>query len=135
MRSLLFVFFCVCFLNVCAQPGTFDPTFGSSGIVSCLVGASGLAQQADGKLLVGGTTGNAVAGLARLNDDGTPDVSFGDNGVVSFSVMTGNTAIAFVVAQPDGKIVMSGTTNDNDYDRYAIVRFNADGTFDNTFGT
>ena len=39
------------------------------------------------------------------------------------------------VIQNDGKIILGGFTNNSIDDDFALVRFNSDGSLDNTFGT
>lgn len=74
----------------------------------------GLALQADGKIVYGGTlkpdqTIGTIFG--RANADGTPDTSFGDKGVrIQFLSRNGAAASGFrgVAVQPDGKVVATG---------------------------
>jgi uncharacterized delta-60 repeat protein len=77
-----------------------------------------LAQQPDGKLLVGETS------LARLNLDGSLDSSFAP-GVQGVSVLA---------LQPDGKLLIGGTfTVVHGVSRRGIARLKPDGTLDTTF--
>src|SRR5262249_22296720 len=100
-------------------------------------GAWGLAiQPGDGKVIAVGfddvhTSSNPVVtrgALARVNTDLTPDASFGNNGVVSADSGPGADAVTNLVVQADGKIVT--LTNS-----FELVRYNPDGSRDNTFGT
>src|SRR5262249_7325166 len=64
--------------------GALDSTFGTAGIANVSpssnpMWAFALAQQADGKLLVGGQTGSAWF-LARLGTNGALDTTFGTGG-------------------------------------------------------
>lgn len=92
-------------------------------------------RQPDGKFIVGGifTTvgGVAMAGVARLNADGTRDVSF-NNPAINVS---GTTRQVFDLAlQPDGKILVAGSfTSVGGSSSPGIARLNADGTRDATF--
>lgn len=117
--------------------------------IRCFLSASyGLATviQPDGKTLVVGATadlpdGNKDFAIARLNVDGTPDMSFSGDGqvVIPFNLLgaQGGVDVATCVAiQEDGKIVLGGYAQANtkgDYD-FAAVRLHADGTLDQTFG-
>ena len=101
-----------------------------------------LAQQPDGKILTAGSLNvsqsvNQATGLlqfasnlaiARYLPDGTPDPSFGQNGVVVTDLdLTGSVN---VYVQSDGKIlVVAGT----DYG-ISLLRLNPDGTPDTSFG-
>jgi uncharacterized delta-60 repeat protein len=88
------------------------------------------AQQADGKIIVGGLF-NSFGGdtntqnLVRLNADGTVDTTFAP---------TPNGIVSAIIIQPDGKIVIGGgfTTVDAVDNQY-LARLNTDGTIDNTF--
>jgi uncharacterized delta-60 repeat protein len=128
-----------------------DPTFGTGGTLTldAFVGAD-LAVQPDGRLLLVGTADTtpptvppgSVTELSvmRLEPDGTPDETFGDNGTVNVSVTGRSSATgdpgrdtgAALALQPDGRIVIAGATagpNSN----FAIARLLADGTLDPEF--
>ena len=84
-------------------------------------------QQADGKLVVAGTSNDNFAAI-RYNLDGTLDKSFGRDGVVTTDFL--NLDIGFcVIQQSDGKLVVSGKSGNS----FALVRYNFDGTLDTTF--
>ncbi len=117
--------------------GTLDSSFGSGGKVITPLGtgndlSNALALQTDGKIIVVGkyrlSSGNDAGAVVRYNVDGTPDTSFGTDGIA-----VGALFIRAVVIQPNGKIVVAG---DIDTVKYAVVqRFNGDGTQDNSFGS
>jgi uncharacterized delta-60 repeat protein len=91
-----------------------------------------VAEQSDGKLLVGGdfTKLNGVGRnrIARLNADGTLDSGF-QNGL---SGPDGD--VSSVALQSDGKVFIGGRfTTVNGVSRTNIARLNADGTLDNSF--
>ncbi len=68
--------------------------------------------------------------------DGSLDASFGDNGVTfrNVGVLADSQGVEIEV-QSDGKIVQVGSSfNGTDFD-FAVMRYNIDGSFDNTFGT
>ncbi|MBK8562441.1 MAG: hypothetical protein IPN76_03605 [Saprospiraceae bacterium] len=121
------------------QAGALDASFGFGGIAttSLLLGydkASSVAIQADGKIVVGGTSQNGTAGpgftLARYNADGDLDLDFGAAGVVT-SNFGGSSWANAIAIQPDGKIVAVGVLG---YIQLAIARYNVDGTLDDGFG-
>lgn len=136
------------FYSLWAQPGSLDTTFGTTGKVTTSIGAGAdriyaLALQPDGKIVVGGIeniTGvdNDFA-LVRYNPDGSLDTTFGIGGKVSTAIGNGDDQIKAILIQPDGKIVASGVS-DGDitpsvvYDA-AVVRYNAAGSLDTSFGT
>jgi uncharacterized delta-60 repeat protein len=79
-----------------------------------------------------------VAGSTSIPADGDLDPAFGAGGVVMTDFNT-STDLAYAVAlQPDGKLVVAGTTYvDNDFSNedFAIARYNVDGSLDSSFGT
>lgn len=99
--------------------------------------------QPDGKILLGGTfniskNGKTWKNFVRLNTDGTIDTSF----ITSTTTNTNqgfNATVRAITLQPDGKILVGG-----DFTHIAsefggnndkkIMRFNPDGTRDNTLG-
>ena len=109
--------------------GSLDSTFGTGGVAVLAEAPSAIALQSDGKIVVAG--GGIVS---RYNSNGSVDSSFGIFGSVG---AVGSVAGAAV--QGDGKIVVAGTFSDQlsvipDGD-FALVRYNSDGTVDETFGT
>ena len=94
--------------------------------------AQAMVRQPDDKLIVVGTfaqvNGLTRAGLARLNTNGTTDVTF-QNG------MTGAPGIVDAVAlQPDGKVVIGGYFFQvNGASRVRLARLNTDGSTDTGF--
>ncbi|MFN2166436.1 MAG: hypothetical protein ACK2U9_09255, partial [Anaerolineae bacterium] len=93
---------------------------------------SAVALQADGKIVVAGSTGAAPERnftLARFNGDGTLDASFGTGGVVTTDLGEDDTA-ADVIVQADGKIVVAGGSG-----RLALARYLSNGSLDPTFGS
>jgi len=117
--------------------GRLDPTFGSSGTrVIDLGGAEGgfgLAVQPDGKVVLVGVQQplpgeNAKAIVVRLSPEGSLDPTFGNGGVVVVPSASG-----FAVAlQPDGKIVVGGTSSSGP--GLAVMRLLPDGRMDTSFG-
>lgn len=112
--------------------GSLDSTFSDDAIVTTDVGydnLSALSIQTDGKILAAGTLGisSSPFSIARYNIDGTPDLTFSDDGIQLISIGTNAIAKAMAI-QPDGKIVLSGTEWG-----YAITRINSDGELDNAF--
>ncbi len=95
--------------------------------------------QPDGKLVMTGaiynTIGNDVL-LVRYNENGTFDSSFGTNGITVTKLCDEGDGGTTILVQPDGKIVVGG----NDIDgtiaagEFAVIRYNTDGSIDNSFG-
>jgi uncharacterized delta-60 repeat protein len=121
--------------------GAPDPTFGGNGQAviesSAYLGAYGLAVQPDGKIVVVGyanTGGEANAIVWRLKADGgsgTPnsalDPTFDTDGIAQLHSSSFDVARA-VAIQPDGKIVVAGTTfTSPGPGQVAVWRLKADG--------
>ena len=146
IRHLLCVMLCAALLLLPAagraNPGDLDPTFGIGGKVTTGIGTDdygyAVAIQADGKLVVAGETNNGINydfALVRYNANGTLDATFGTGGKVTTAVGTSDGAAYALAIQADGKLVVAGATNNGiNYD-VALVRYNANGTLDATFGT
>jgi uncharacterized delta-60 repeat protein len=121
--------------------GTLDTGFGGDGIAATVTpavdGSCGMALQPNGRIVLAGSSGSDIA-LMRLNANGTPDGSFGSGGKVTVD-LGGSEQGCGVLVERDGKIVYGGTTTvhpehpgfDSDF---AIVRLEADGDPDPTFG-
>ena len=126
--------------------GTLDSTFGGDGKVTTEFTraddpVAGIALQADGKIVVSGgaawNTLHANFALARYNTDGSLDAAFGGDGRVTTSFTRGRDFANEVVVQGDGKLVAGGYASysrTNGRSRFALARYNADGTLDMTFG-
>lgn len=125
--------------------GTLDTSFGNGGKVVTAVGPYyGSAQwailQGDGKILVTGSTSKGSIddfdfALVRYLSNGTLDTAFGNGGKVVTDLADGSDDSAQSVAlQSDGRIVVAGSSNNGGNYDFAVVRYNADGTLDSTFG-
>ncbi len=74
--------------------------------------------------------------VARYFSDGRLDESFGQGGMVIYSAGSDNTNSGQDVAlQDDGRIVVCGHTSNEGTGGALVVRLNADGTLDASFGT
>ncbi len=130
--------------------GSLDGTFSGDGkVITDIAGTNdipyGIAIQADGKIVVAGSSGDEPAvtdfALARYNidgslDDGSEDdldpfdENFGTDGKVTTDFAAGSVDIARSIAiQTDGKIVVVGASGDD----FALARYNIDGSLDATF--
>ena len=112
--------------------GVLDNNFGFSGMVILDLGSADFGQsvviQPDGKILVGGSS-NANFALVRFQSDGTLDTSFGLGGQTIIDFGSSDYARS-VVLQPDGKIVVAGSSN---FD-FALARHLPNGMLDSSFG-
>ncbi|MCP4210277.1 MAG: BspA family leucine-rich repeat surface protein, partial [Halieaceae bacterium] len=112
------------------------------GIVTTDFGASNdygqsVTVQSDGKILVAGSAKFGAVydfALARYNVDGSLDTSFDGDGwaTAEYGSWTQDKGYSGTV-QNDGKILVAGTTNNGSTYDFTLVRFTADGTFDNSF--
>ena len=128
--------------------GSLDTSFGNGGIVTTNFPegsyASSVALQADGKIIAAGTVfvdfiigdqSDTDFALARYNQHGTLDASFGNGGLVSTDFFAMEDDAFSVLIQPDGKIVAVGSANNPaTYYDFAAVRYLSNGTIDTTFG-
>ena len=124
--------------------GTLDNTFDSDGkllldfkLTSDFVFA--IAILPNGKIVLAGTirsgTSNDSIGVMILNEDGTPDNSFGSTGKIMASFGTESSWVSDLIIQTDGKIVVAGTAGNSTIRDFAMARFNTDGSPDNTFSS
>lgn len=122
--------------------GSIDKKFGTGGKI--FTDANGqntspakVVVQPDKKIVVAATTGNGSNSdyvLFRFKPNGDPDPNFGTAGKVITDL--GNNEVAKdMLIQPDGKIVVGGTSGEYPTTDMLIVRYNKNGTFDNKFGT
>jgi uncharacterized delta-60 repeat protein len=130
------------------ENGSLDTGFSGDGTVMTdfegeLDQASSVVFQADGKIVAAGTafTGfiNIDFALARYSVSGELDSSFDDDGRVitefPVSFISLQDSGRQVAVQPDGKIIVAGTSLDLFIaDAIALARYNPDGSLDATFG-
>lgn len=130
------------FGNTKAQDGSLDNSFGINGIVTTGIGnntyqsASSVKIQSDGKIVVAGTTnngGNRDFAVVRYNTDGSLDTTFDFDGKVTTDIGGYYDSSSSISIQTDGKIVVSGISNNGVNDDFAVVRYNTDGSLDTTF--
>jgi uncharacterized delta-60 repeat protein len=118
-----------------AVDGQLDDTLSGDGkVVTDLRGddaASGVAIQADGKIVVAGGSDGDFA-VARYKPNGTLDMGFSGDGWVTASFGSGSfDSAADVALQPNGRIVVAGQADS--FSAFAVARFTGDGTLDTTF--
>lgn len=135
------IFFSLCLLFglvsiVHAAPGDLDTSFSTDGRVVTDVPGTGsgnaVAIQADGKIVVVGSAAGDFA-VARYNRNGTLDVTFGGDGIVTTDLGGPVDAARAVALQADGRIVVAGSAGVELDRTLAIVRYNTDGTLDTSF--
>ena len=124
--------------------GQLDSSFGSEGKVVSDFGsnheyARSVEIQPDDKIVVGGFiynySSNYDFALIRYLPNGSLDNTFGTNGKVQTDVFYDD-RLYDIALLPDGKILAVGyTVNISGRSDIAIVKYNSDGTLDNSFGT
>ncbi len=117
--------------------GSLDNTFGGGGKVTTSIAGSddvgrSVAVQSDGKIVVAGYSLGWGFAVVRYNSDGSLDNTFNGNGIVTTIIGDQNWAYAMAL-QPDGKIVVAGGAYFGTNQDFAVVRYNSDGSLDNTF--
>ena len=99
--------------------------------------ANDVAAQSDGKVVTVGQTRTASGHLdllvQRYNADGTLDRSFSGDGRATLDIGRGDQRATGVAIQPNGKIVVVGSTGASDGSDVLVVRYNTDGSRDPTF--
>lgn len=121
--------------------GKLDTTFNGTGIVTLSIGngnddAQGVAVDSSGRIVVAGfstTNGNKDFAVARFNTDGTLDKTFNGTGIVTTDFAGHNDQGQGVTIDSSGRIVVGGSASlDGSTNRFAIARYNVDGTLDMT---
>ncbi len=69
-----------------------------------------------------------------FSQQGFLDVSFGNGGKVTTPIGDSLGIIRGMAIQPDGKIIADGSCYQNGHPAFALIRYNSDGSLDNTFG-
>jgi uncharacterized delta-60 repeat protein len=115
--------------------GSLETTFSEDGILLCdLYGSvdsvAGAALQRDGKVVVVGYTmaSSIDFAIARYNPDGSPDLGFGTDGIVTTDFALQPDFATAVAVQADGKLLVAGYNND-----FILARYNPNGSLDTTF--
>jgi len=115
-------------------PPAVDPEFTPAPVALDFV-SEGVAVQSNGAIILAGRlgeigAGNAQAALQRFLANGSNDDSFGTAGRIVSNAAGANDAYFAVATQGDDKILAAGTSGGD----FLVVRYNADGSLDTTFG-
>ncbi len=90
--------------------------------------------QPDGKIVIGGRTSFPLgAFLLRLNADGTADSTYGNGGIADLSGISTDYRINDLDLTPDGKVLAAVARSTKQI--FRVLRVNANGTVDTSFGT
>ena len=118
------------------EGGTPDAGFGGTGLVTTDFGdfevANAVAVDPDGRVVAAGRHQGILPyfALARYEEDGDLDATFGDAGLVSLYFAGLTDEVSDVALTRDGRIVVAGTSGN----RLAVARFMENGTPDPSFG-
>lgn len=127
--------------------GTLDTGFGVEGFVTTAFTNTPAGDQYpigltlhQGKILIAGASGPNTAsfkvGLLRLNNDGSPDTSFGTGGAVLASPAGQNLAqVTSLTILPDERIVVGGSIKSINEESFLLLAFLPSGAVDSSFGS
>jgi uncharacterized delta-60 repeat protein len=119
------------------KDGSLDTSFSGDGKLTADLGMSlngvDVALQPDGTFMVYRHTYTGL-NIAHFKSNGDLDTGFGTNGILASADASGLANIYNLAVQGNGKIVTAGTAYGQTTD-YLVRRYNADGTFDTSFGT
>ncbi len=129
----------------CTAQGALDTTFSGDGRLGINLRrnapfsqARSIRQQSDGKVVVAGSvsTDNGVDWIVcRFLADGSADPDFGNQSQAVLAIGTGDDFAYRMALQPDGKILVAGTSTQNGYEVACVIRLLADGSLDPDFGS
>jgi uncharacterized delta-60 repeat protein len=123
--------------------GSLDNSFGTAGSSVQSIGgqedaANAVAVQPDGKIVLAGYSFDGSKNhfaLLRYTADGKQlDTTFGMGGKVVTPSTTNDRATGLAL-QPDGKIVVAGSSDDGAKNSFEIARYNPSGSLDTSFGS
>ena len=115
--------------------GAPDPDFDADGRVTLPGGGSlsAVLVQPDRKIIVAGNAmGSELMTVTRLMPNGAPDTTFDGDGTATINFGSLADLLGDAVLQPDGKIVVAGSTQATG--EFAVARLNPNGSPDATFG-
>lgn len=132
--------------------GTLDTSFDNDGkVITSLTkfrdSAHAVVIQPDGKIVIAGETFNSpysVFAVLRYKANGSLDTTFDGDGIVTTQIGTNSDVANAVAVLPNGKIVAAGSSfgqtsgipgaYTSSGDRFALVKYNSDGSLDTSFG-
>lgn len=128
------------------EAGRRDTAFGTNGVAltrftnlqATPESAYASVLQPDGKIVLLGQLGNSTLnqyGLTRYNTNGSLDTSFDGDGWVATDLPGLQERLLAAAIQADGKIVAAGNVYNGSIWVFAVVRYNTDGSPDNSFGS
>lgn len=123
--------------------GSLDNSFGSNGQVIIHPGtgsgaALGMGEQSTGHIVLSGYTtngSNLEIAMVRFDSLGVLDNTFGVSGIALTSIGGTQNIANDIAIEIDDKIILVGRTNNGGLFDFAVLKYNVNGTLDNTFGT
>jgi uncharacterized delta-60 repeat protein len=124
--------------------GSLDTSFDGDGMLNTDISgwddqAYSVIQQSDGKLVVAGNSNNGSINhfaLVRYNSNGSLDTSFNLTGRVTTGFggsWMDRAVVESVIQQADGKLVAVGWYEKDSSSKFALARYNSDGSLDTSF--
>lgn len=127
--------------------GTLDDSFGNDPALSgvtrisdpCAVQATDIAVEADGRIVATGSACESTERLSavRILSDGTPDATFGDNGVLLMDPGYSEEVLISSDGLGATRILVGGSVGETGFDGdldFAVAALSDDGSLDATFG-
>lgn len=140
-KPIFFLLTSLIFNYLTATQVYLDSSFGSNGSIIQPLNAGAvlysLQLQSDGKSVFGGSTnvdGSNEALVGRYLTNGTLDTSFAGAGYTALTIGSNDSVYGSAI-QSDGKIVITGETNQSGQNYIFVARLNSDGSIDSSFGT
>jgi uncharacterized delta-60 repeat protein len=121
--------------------GSLDTSFNGTGKVTTPIAAgenfaSAVTIDAQGRIIAAGRSATGVNydfALARYNPNGSLDTSFNGTGKVTRDLFGADDVAAEVAIDPQGRIVVAGTSRAGGDDDFSVARFDASGNLDTSF--
>jgi uncharacterized delta-60 repeat protein len=116
--------------------GKLDAGFGEDGYLVGVGSRGAMASAPDGRILVASVTsfsGDEVQ-VSRFGPDGTVDRSYGEAGSTTIRMQENAGAIAGLLAEPGGALVVGSATDKKGHVRIEVARLLLDGSIDRSYG-
>ena len=136
-------------MNNIAGGGLLDTDFGTNGVLvfsdlavapeAGFIGFIRLGLQPSGAMIVAGALapdeGEQMLAVARLDETGALDPSFGNDGMTTINVVDGPETTSDMIVLSDGSIVLAGGTYQQNEDRVSfLAKLDEHGQLDDSFG-
>jgi uncharacterized delta-60 repeat protein len=117
--------------------GSLDASFDGDGWLlsdfdSTYDSATAVLVQPDGRIVAAGDSSGDMA-VARYQADGVPDPAFDEDGLLRLDFYTLDDSGNAVILQPDGKLILAGSSHFCHETDFALARLTPDGNLDRSF--